>query len=182
MSERLRMDYAWTLRQKQVLDLMTRGCSNTEIADALGLSLAGAKWHVSEILSNLQAESREEAADYWRRYNGLAPRFSRVFRGIAGALATKWVAAAFAVAAIGGATALAVAALIDNPPSEPTGLGAPNPSPTAAVAAASAPTVEPGFTTAWLWDSGHAGAWVWLEADETNVAGAVLEGLGDLST
>ena len=64
MRERLRTDYAWTVRQKQVLDLIAQGRSNTEIAEELGLSLDGAKWHVSEILSKLQAEQREEAAEY----------------------------------------------------------------------------------------------------------------------
>jgi DNA-binding CsgD family transcriptional regulator len=106
MSERLRVDYHWTPRQRQVLDLIARGRSNTEIAEALGVSLAGAKWHVSEILSKLQADQREEAAEYWRRYNGLAPRFARVFRGAGGALTTKWVAGA--AAAMIGATAAAI--------------------------------------------------------------------------
>jgi DNA-binding CsgD family transcriptional regulator len=103
MRERLRTDYGWTERQRQVLDLMARGKTNTEIAEALGVSLAGAKWHVSEILSKLQAESREEAAEYWRRYNGLAPRFGRVFRGIAGWSGMKW--------AFAGATALCAVAV-----------------------------------------------------------------------
>ena len=53
MEERLRTDYAWTPRQREVLDLIARGRSNTEIAEDLGLSLAGAKWHVSEVLSKL---------------------------------------------------------------------------------------------------------------------------------
>ena len=58
MHARLRVDYQWTPRQRQVLDLVAGGKSNTEIAEALSVSLAGAKWHVSEILSKLQAESR----------------------------------------------------------------------------------------------------------------------------
>jgi hypothetical protein len=88
------------------------GQSNPEIAAALDVSLQGAKWHVSEILDKLDARSREEAADYWRRYNGLAPRFARVFRGIATAAALKWTAAAVAVTAVavGGIAIVAVAA------------------------------------------------------------------------
>lgn len=49
MRDRLREDYRWTERQRQVLDLMARGRTNTEIAETLGLSLAGAKWHVSPL-------------------------------------------------------------------------------------------------------------------------------------
>lgn len=84
MADRLRQDYGWTARQRQVLDLLASGRSNAQLAEELGLSLAGAKWHVAEILSKLQAESREEAAEYWRRYTGAGPRFARVFRGALG--------------------------------------------------------------------------------------------------
>lgn len=81
MRERLGTDYAWTRRQREVLDLISQGRTNAQIAEVLGLSLQGAKWHVTEILTKLNAESREEAAEYWRRYHGMAPRFARVFRG-----------------------------------------------------------------------------------------------------
>ncbi|MGH2626339.1 MAG: response regulator transcription factor, partial [Anaerolineales bacterium] len=106
MRERMRMDYGWTPRQREVLALIARGKTNTQIGEDLGISLDGAKWHVSEILSKLQADSREEAGEYWRRYNGLAPRFERIFRGIAGAVTTKWAAGTAAVAVAGAATAL----------------------------------------------------------------------------
>ena len=125
MRERLRTDYAWTARQKQVLELIARGRSNTEIAEALGLSLAGAKWHVSEILSKLQADQREEAADYWRRYNGLAPRFERIFRGIAGGFATKWIAGTAAVLVAGASAAVIVAIALNQSSEEPLASGTP---------------------------------------------------------
>jgi hypothetical protein len=48
-----------------VLDLLRRGRSNREIAGELGISLAGAKYHVSQIISKLGVSSREEAAS-WR--------------------------------------------------------------------------------------------------------------------
>src|SRR5688572_30622104 len=108
MRERLRTDYQWTARQREVLALIARGKTNTQIGEALGISLDGAKWHVSEILSKLQADSREEAAEYWRRYNGVAPRFERIFRGLTGAVATKWVAGTAAVVVAGAATAAVV--------------------------------------------------------------------------
>jgi DNA-binding CsgD family transcriptional regulator len=78
----LARDYAWTTRQRQVLDLIARDRSNAEIAAELGVSLDGAKWHMREILSKLGVDTREEAAEYWRRYNGWQSRFARVFRGL----------------------------------------------------------------------------------------------------
>ncbi len=51
-----------TPREWEVLALLRRGLSNREIADELGISLAGAKFHVSEIISKLGVSSREEAA------------------------------------------------------------------------------------------------------------------------
>ncbi|MBK6319809.1 MAG: hypothetical protein IPF51_13765 [Dehalococcoidia bacterium] len=40
-------------RQRTVLDLLVAGKTNAEIGDALGMSLDGAKWNVSEILTKL---------------------------------------------------------------------------------------------------------------------------------
>jgi DNA-binding CsgD family transcriptional regulator len=66
-----------TARQRQVLDLVSRGYTNAQIADALGVSLAGAKWHVGEIIGVLGVDTREEAADIWRVENGLRARLRR---------------------------------------------------------------------------------------------------------
>ena len=51
-----------TPREWEVLGLLREGLSNDAIADRLHVSLAGAKYHVSEILSKLGVASREEAA------------------------------------------------------------------------------------------------------------------------
>ncbi|MEX2158339.1 MAG: LuxR C-terminal-related transcriptional regulator [Dehalococcoidia bacterium] len=51
-----------TPREWEVHALLREGLSNEEIAERLGISLAGAKYHVSEILSKLGVASREEAA------------------------------------------------------------------------------------------------------------------------
>ena len=69
----------WTRRQRQVLELVARGHTNPEIAEKLGISLDGAKWHVSEVISKLGVRSREEAADYWlaQRRADRAPRWLR---------------------------------------------------------------------------------------------------------
>ncbi|MGH2611396.1 MAG: LuxR C-terminal-related transcriptional regulator, partial [Tepidiformaceae bacterium] len=55
-----------TPRQREVLDLIAAGATNGEIAERLGITLDGAKWHVREILSRLDVDSREEAAEWWR--------------------------------------------------------------------------------------------------------------------
>jgi NarL family two-component system response regulator LiaR len=50
-----------TKREREVLDLMIEGLSNTEIAARLVVSLSTIKFHVSNVLSKLQVTSRTEA-------------------------------------------------------------------------------------------------------------------------
>lgn len=94
----------WTPRQRQVLDLIARGATNAQIGAALGISLDGAKWHVSEILSKLGVESREQAAEYWREHQRPAARLRR------GLLDAPWAYVAGAAAAVG--LLVAVAGLV----------------------------------------------------------------------
>ncbi len=58
----MRRQDALTTREREVLDLIRRGLTNEEIAQRLGISLDGAKYHVSQILSKLGVGTREEAA------------------------------------------------------------------------------------------------------------------------
>jgi DNA-binding CsgD family transcriptional regulator len=92
-----------TPRQQEVLDLLRQGLTNEEIAQRLGISLDGAKYHVADILRRLQVDSRYEAAQ-WRPeparrpwYGALAPS------GLLGKLKAKTVGQA------AGALLLAVA-------------------------------------------------------------------------
>lgn len=101
----LTREYSSTARQRQVLDLIAGERSNAEIAAALGVSLDGAKWHMREILSKLGVDTREEAAEYWRRYNGWRSRFARVFRAV---LVAQLLGKGLAVAAAGAVIAVAV--------------------------------------------------------------------------
>ncbi len=95
-------------RQREVLALMARGRTNAEIAEHLGLSLEGAKWHVREIFGRLGVESREEAVRVWRdqqsplgRIRGWLPVSGGV--ALAGTAALATTAAAFIVfLALGG--------------------------------------------------------------------------------
>ena len=50
-----------TPREREVFDLLRVGLTNEEIAERLGITLDGAKYHVSQILSKLGVSSREEA-------------------------------------------------------------------------------------------------------------------------
>lgn len=53
-----------TEREREVLNLVVQGQSNQQIADALVITLATVKAHVSSILSKLQVSSRAEAIAY----------------------------------------------------------------------------------------------------------------------
>lgn len=64
MAKRGRPPYPEVLtpREWEVLSLLREGLTNPQIAERLGISLDGAKYHVSEILTKLGVASREEAA------------------------------------------------------------------------------------------------------------------------
>jgi DNA-binding CsgD family transcriptional regulator len=53
-----------TPREWDVFDLLRRDCTNEQIAAELGITLDGAKYHVSSILSKLGVTSRIEAANW----------------------------------------------------------------------------------------------------------------------
>ncbi len=50
-----------TPRELQVLRLLSRGCSNSEIADTLGIRISTASVHVSHIMTKLEADNRTHA-------------------------------------------------------------------------------------------------------------------------
>jgi DNA-binding CsgD family transcriptional regulator len=78
-----------TPRQRAVLDLMARGHTTAEIAEALQLSLDGAKWHVREILGKLGVDSREEAADWWKQNQRPSTRIRHALAAAAAPFASK---------------------------------------------------------------------------------------------
>ena len=96
-----------TRRQREVLELMASGRTNPEIARELGMSLAGAKWHVSEVISKLGVETREEAAELWRQEHTLRRRFRVPLQALTSATAVKVGSASLG---IGSMVALAVGA------------------------------------------------------------------------
>src|SRR5215207_6964988 len=90
-----------TPRHREVLALLAKGRTNFEIAEALGISLEGAKYHVREIMGRLGVESREEAAEWWLAQRRPLARSRRAF---------GWLVPRLAVAT-GAAAVLAVAAV-----------------------------------------------------------------------
>ena len=90
-----------TPREWEVLAHVRQGLTNREIAERLGISLSGAKHHVSEIITKLGVESREEAA-MWQREPEAARRWAgvpllaglRLPSLLAGGIASKYVVAA----------------------------------------------------------------------------------------
>ena len=56
-----------TQREREVLDLLSRGLSNAAIGSELGISLPTVKTHVSSVLVKLGAESRTHAAALARK-------------------------------------------------------------------------------------------------------------------
>jgi DNA-binding NarL/FixJ family response regulator len=53
-----------TPRQWEVLRLLREGLTNDQIAQRLGITERGARYHVSEILSKLGVTNREDAAGW----------------------------------------------------------------------------------------------------------------------
>ena len=51
----------WTARELEVLELVSKGLSNREIAAALGCSETTAKWHLKNVMQKLDVTDRTEA-------------------------------------------------------------------------------------------------------------------------
>jgi DNA-binding CsgD family transcriptional regulator len=85
-----------TPREQEVLALLRQGLTNQQIAERLGISLPGARYHVSEILSKLGVLSRQEAASWvepsgTRKRSAFAALFFAKTLGAVGAAAIALV-------------------------------------------------------------------------------------------
>jgi Tol biopolymer transport system component/DNA-binding CsgD family transcriptional regulator len=100
-----------TPREQEVLSLLREGLTNEQIADRLGISRDGAKYHVSEILSKLGVSSRQDAAR-WSDESRRQRRWGFAGLGALPKLAGKFVwASTLRLAVATGVLALAVLAL-----------------------------------------------------------------------
>ena len=95
-----------TSRESDVLDLLGRELTNEQIAERLGISLDGAKYHVSQILSKLGVSRREEAV----RATSQKSRWAR----LRVPLGARIIGGALLVLALGGAGVLAARVALDN--------------------------------------------------------------------
>ena len=103
-----------------MLTLIREGLTNEEIAQRLGISYDGAKYHVSEIISKLGVSSREEAAAWtpeerrplWAGLPLLGSLLGRLSLGTT----TKAAAVVVTAAALGGIGLLVWALLVTNGP------------------------------------------------------------------
>jgi len=120
-----------TERQEEVLRLIERGLTNGEIAESLGITLDGAKFHVSEILSKLGVSKREDAVTAWRAHR-------REKTGVPALALLKWGLAAAGAVGVVAAVLLVWAAARED---EGDIRVVPGPSPAAVVAVTSVPPI-----------------------------------------
>jgi len=111
-----RREHGLTPRQEAVLTLMAEGLTNAEIARHLGITLDGAKWHVSEIPTRLNLASREEAIAWSHQYQGWPARMSRRLALLA--MPGAWKIAAASGGAVAATAAAAVAIVAFRPGGE----------------------------------------------------------------
>ena len=132
----------WTPRQLEVLDLLADGRTNYEIAQQLGITLDGAKWHVREILGKLGVDSREAAAVYWRQHERPASRARRALQGLSGISRWRWLVPAGVATALTGFALIGLLAAVAGDDQAPTASSA------TAVAATAPTSAQPLSTPA----------------------------------
>jgi len=92
-----------TPQQERVLRGLAAGKTNWEIAQDLGLSLEGVKYHVSEIIGRYNVSSREEAVAAWHQEESVGAKVRRSWAGLLAVPAStvaKVAAAGLAVALV----------------------------------------------------------------------------------
>jgi uncharacterized protein YjbI with pentapeptide repeats/DNA-binding CsgD family transcriptional regulator len=99
-----------TERERDVAQLMARGCTNGEIAERLGITFNTAKWHVSQVISKLGVSTREEAVAAWREERSVGRRIHRAIAAVGGLGLAKTAIVAGGAALVAGG--LAVGAVV----------------------------------------------------------------------
>ncbi len=99
-----------TDRQDQILRMVVRGHTNTEIANELGISLNGVKWHIRELFAKFGVDTREELSDAWQESRRPLNRAHRWVRGLGFGIPLKLTVGGTAAAVTLGVAAGAVLA------------------------------------------------------------------------
>jgi DNA-binding CsgD family transcriptional regulator len=90
-----------TPRERQVLGLLTQGLTNAEIAVRLRVSPETVKTHVAQVLSKLDVNSRQEAAEWAARHEQERAAWLGPLLGLFRATGSTFGARTIAVVAIG---------------------------------------------------------------------------------
>ncbi|MCZ2108361.1 MAG: LuxR C-terminal-related transcriptional regulator [Dehalococcoidia bacterium] len=141
-----------TDRQREILALIAHGCTNGQIAERLGITLDGAKWHVSEIMAKLGASSREEAVAAWQAERAPRARIARAARWAGATLFTNQAAGIIAgvtvAAVVIAAVVVMVAASNGGNDSNPAAVTSPTPGTTSTPATSATAAASPSNTAA----------------------------------
>lgn len=173
-----------TPRQREVLSLIAAGKTNAEIAEALAISLDGAKYHVREILQKLGVDSREDAVRVWRERRSPSGRTGRWLHALFPGSGLRWMvtgAAGLAAAAVGVG---ALVALVGNDPGTPTHTSSTAelsasaaPSPTASATPEATPTSVPGVLTEVVAEPIDTSGWQLFSSTDVGVSLRIPQGL-----
>ena len=128
-----------TERQREVLRLIERGHTNSEIAERLGISLQGVKWHVRELLGKYAVENREELVEAVAAERRPLAGLRRRLRALLPVAGWKMAGAAVGSAVVLGSAGFAAAAIASG------GAVAEKPADEIAAAETPTPTPTPGF-------------------------------------
>ena len=119
-AEAFRLEHTLNERQRDVIGLVAQGKTNPEIAAHFDMTLNGAKWNVSEVLTKLGFSAREEIAAYYRWRQQPSRRLLAKVRAIAGLPLAKWAVAGSALVAVGaGIIVVALSRTATDPPDGP---------------------------------------------------------------
>ena len=83
--------------------MIAGGRTNGEVADALGISLDGAKWHVTELMNRFGVSSREELVEAWESRDRGPGRWLHGLLGLAAGGSIMKAAAGLAAVVVMGA-------------------------------------------------------------------------------
>jgi DNA-binding CsgD family transcriptional regulator len=92
-----------TEAQRRVLDELVAGGTNAQIAERLGISEDGVKWHLAELRQELGLDDRRQLAEWWlaqRRRAGILLPLAGLWRSLAGHAAAPAIVAGAAVASV----------------------------------------------------------------------------------